>query len=65
MTTKSTEEQPLVGMGDIAIHLKVSQATVRKELKKKGIKVFMLGRYVSVYPSDLRQQLEKHKKILN
>ena len=35
------------------------------ELKKKGIRVFTLGVYVAIYPSDLREQLEKYKKVLN
>jgi len=64
MTTDHTE-QPLVGLGDIATHLKVSQSTARKEIKNKGIQVFMLGRYMAIYPSDLRKQLEKYKKVLN
>lgn len=64
MTTKPTEEQPLVSWGDIAAYLKLSVPTAKRDLKKKGIQMFMLGRYVAVYPSDLREQLEKHKKCL-
>ena len=59
------QEQPLVTWGDIATHLKVSEPTARKELKKKGIEVFMLGRCVAIYPSDLRQQLERYKKLMD
>lgn len=65
MNINHTNEQPLVTWGDIAAHLKVSQPTARKELKKKAIEVFMLGRCVAIYPSDLRDQLEKYKKLVN
>ena len=65
MNTNHTEEQPLVSWGDIAAFLKVSEPTARKELRKKRVEVFTLGRCVAIYPSDLRQQLERDKKPLN
>lgn len=70
MTQKSAagnyemEEQPLVSWGNIATYLKLSIPATKKDLKKKGIKVFMLGRYVAVYPSDLRRQLAEAAQSL-
>jgi len=65
MNNNHIDEQPLVTLGEIAAHLKVSVPTVRKELKRKHIKVFMLGRSVAIYPSDLREQLENYKNLSN
>jgi len=62
MNTNHIEEQPLVSWGDIATYLKTTISSARRELKSKRIEVFTIGRCIAIYPSDLREQLEKHKK---
>jgi DeoR/GlpR family transcriptional regulator of sugar metabolism len=52
------EEQPLVGIGDIAKFLKVSEATARRELKRKKAPIFYIGKFIAVMPSDLIQCLK-------
>lgn len=52
------EEKPLVSIGEIAEYLKCSKATARKELKRKHIPTFRIGRHIAVYPSTLKSCLE-------
>jgi len=53
-----SQEQPLVSIGEIAEYLKCSKATARKELKRKGVPVFYIGRHIAVYPSTLKSCCE-------
>ena len=56
--SKMTQEQPLVSIGEIAEYLKCSKATARKELKRKDVPVFYIGRHIAIYPSTLKRCCE-------
>ena len=51
-------EQPLVSIGEIALHWKCSKSTARRELKRKHIPVFYIGRNIAVYASTLKKFCE-------
>ena len=53
-----TQEQPLVSIGEIAKHLKCSKSTARKELERKNVPTFRIGRHICVYPSTLKKFCE-------
>jgi len=62
MTDKHIEERPLVGLGTIAnwFNPPISVSFLRKILQDKRIEYFRLGRQIAIYPSSLRNQLEKN-----
>lgn len=53
-----TQEQPLIGIEDIARYWKCSETTARKELKRKHIPTFYIGRNQCVYISTLKKFCE-------
>jgi len=52
------QEHPLVSIGEIAEYLKCSIPTARKELERKCVPTFKIGRHICVYPSTLKKCLE-------
>lgn len=53
-----TQEKPLVSIGDIAQHLKVSKYLARRTLRKYKVPTFYIGRYLAVYPSTIKKCCE-------
>ena len=51
-------EQPLVSIGEIAKHLKCSKSTARRELERKHVPTFRIGRHIAVYASTLKRCCE-------
>ena len=58
-------EQPLVGWGEIANFLKLSVYSTKKLFKVKDIDYFYMLRFVTIYPSTLKKQLENNSLKVN
>ena len=59
------EEKPLVSIGEIAAHLKISKYLAKKTLRDYHVATFYLGRCISVYPSTLKKCLEFTQSGIN
>ena len=55
-----SNESPLVSIGEIAAHLKVSKYLARKALKDHKVPTFYIGKYIAVYPSTLKKHCERN-----